>query len=235
MASEQEVCVCAFVWIKGSMADSAEVQCHTGMFLRKGMGCWASLAEPLLPVTCQPALGTAHHRAAASCGSFPAFSVRLSHCVTPGWLLLYLVNLSQTISARVLASDSCPVLSGTNSFNYDLRVVASTLNIITFSPFSSISHVCQSEEAQCGFKGRASMSCFTLFTINPSVLPSVFSVQWRKSSGKGNIKQSEEYNAESTLLTQLGIKSIKWHTWQCFCCGIQKLVLDLLSLFYFKM
>lgn len=60
------VCVCTWVWIKGSTADSAAVQCHTGshsgMFLRPGMGCGASLAEPLLPVPCQSALGTAHHR-----------------------------------------------------------------------------------------------------------------------------------------------------------------------------
>lgn len=82
-------CVCVSGWIKGSVADSAEVQCHTGspsgMFLIPGMGCWASLAELLLPVTCQCVLGTAHHRTAVSCGSFPAFSVFLSHPATPGW------------------------------------------------------------------------------------------------------------------------------------------------------
>uniref|UniRef100_A0A3Q4GAL8 MDS1 and EVI1 complex locus n=1 Tax=Neolamprologus brichardi TaxID=32507 RepID=A0A3Q4GAL8_NEOBR len=37
----------------------------------------------LLPVTCQCVLGTAHHRTAVSCGSFPAFSVFLSHPATP--------------------------------------------------------------------------------------------------------------------------------------------------------
>uniref|UniRef100_A0A8C4GE61 MDS1 and EVI1 complex locus n=1 Tax=Dicentrarchus labrax TaxID=13489 RepID=A0A8C4GE61_DICLA len=34
--------------------------------------------------------------------------------------------------------------------------------------------------------------------------PYVFTVQWRKSSGKGNIKQLEQHNAEQTLLTHLG-------------------------------
>lgn len=56
------------------------------------------------------------------------------------------------------------------------------------------------------------MSCFTLFTINPSLLPFIFTVQWRKSSGKGNIKQSEQHNAEQTLLTHLGISSNKRQT-----------------------
>lgn len=58
------------------------------------------------------------------------------------------------------------------------------------------------------------MSCFTLFTINPGVLSSVFTVQQRESSGKGNIKQSEQYNAEWALLTHLGISSTRCQTHQ---------------------
>lgn len=104
---------------------------------------------------------------------------------------------------------------------------------ISLPPLSSTSHVCHSEEAQCGFKGRTSMSCFTLFTINPNVLPSVFTVQWRKSSGKGNIKQSEQYNAEQTLLTHLGISSTKWQTCHFAAVRFQSLFLTLT--FYFEL
>lgn len=88
MATEHKVFLCVSVWIKGSLADSAEVQCHTespsGMFFSAGMGCSASLAEPPLPVTCQPALDTTHQKAAASCGSFLAFRLSVSLCDT--WL-----------------------------------------------------------------------------------------------------------------------------------------------------
>lgn len=85
MVGEQEVRVCVSVctcmWIKGSMADSAAVQCHTGspsgMFLSPGMGCGASLAEPPLPVACQPALGTAHHRYAPGEQQLPMDHIRL--------------------------------------------------------------------------------------------------------------------------------------------------------------
>lgn len=101
-------------------------------------------------------------------------------------------------------------------------------------PLSSTSHVCHSDEAQCGFKGRTSMSCFTLFTINPSMLPSVFTVRWRKSSGKGNIKQSEQYNAEQTLLTHLGISSNKWQTYHVAAVGFFLLTPKACSSYCFK-
>lgn len=117
------------------------------------------------------------------------------------------------------------------------------LHCFTVTTLRVSCHVCHSEEAQCGFKGRSSMSCFTLFTINPSMLPSVFTVQWRKGSGKGNIKHSEQYNAVRTLLTHIGISSNKckhsmlflyaffvflflcfWHIRSCFvfllCCSL---------------
>lgn len=103
-------------------------------------------------------------------------------------------------------------------FGPPTQCVTTVNDSIPLPPLDSTSHVCHSEEAQCGFKGRASMSCFTLFTINPSMLPSVFTVQWRKSSGKGNIKQSEQYNAEQTPAYQ------PWHQLKqmtnipCCCC-----------------
>lgn len=92
-------------------------------------------------------------------------------------------------------------------FDPPAQCVTTVNDSIPLPPLDFTSHVCHSEEAQCGFKGRTSMSCFTLFTINPSMLPSVFTVQWRKSSGKGNIKQSEHYNAEQTPLANLGIST----------------------------
>lgn len=177
--------------------------------------------------------------AAASCESLPALSVSLSPRVTPGWqsvtldgfimdLLAHLfacfgdlfdVNLSFTLCVSRLHF-FLPVLD-TNTLNSEtpglchftppaLRV---TTNTIPLPPLSSTSHVCHSEEAQCGFKGRTSMSCFTLFTINPSLLPSVFTARWRKSSGKGNIKQSEQHNAEQILPTRPGIGSNEWQTY----------------------
>lgn len=52
------------------------------------------------------------------------------------------------------------------------------------------------------------------------MLSPVFAVQWRKGSGKGNIKQSEQYNAEQTLLTHLGISSNKWQTYHVVAVGL---------------
>ncbi|TKS81197.1 hypothetical protein D9C73_015302 [Collichthys lucidus] len=74
-------CVRVSVCIKGSTADSAAVQCHTGspsgMFLIPGMGCGASLAEPPLPVPCQPALCTTHLRCTLGEQQLPANHFRL--------------------------------------------------------------------------------------------------------------------------------------------------------------
>lgn len=246
MASEQEVCVCLSVWIKGSMADSAVVQCHTGspsgMFLSPGMGCGASLAEPPLPVPCQPALGTAHLRCTLGERQLPVNHFRLwvSFCHTvfhlAGGLLSEMASLLACFYEHlsvwwplwlsrwelvILPFHVCFFWFFLSTYFQDkhfkllrpqdhaalLHCVNTVIDWIPRPPLSSTSHVYHSEEAQCGFKGHTSMSCFTLFTINPSMLPPVFTVQWRKASGKGNIKQSEQYNAEQTLLTHLGISS----------------------------
>uniref|UniRef100_A0A8D0AE51 Uncharacterized protein n=1 Tax=Sander lucioperca TaxID=283035 RepID=A0A8D0AE51_SANLU len=57
-------------------------------------------------------------------------------------------------------------------FDPPAQCVTTVNDSIPLPPLDFTSHVCHSEEAQCGFKGRTSMSCFTLFTINPSMLPS---------------------------------------------------------------
>lgn len=101
-------CVCVSVWIKGSMADSAAVQCHTGspsgMFLSPGMGCGASLAEPPLPVPCQPALGTAHLRCTLGERQLPVNHFRLwvSFCLS----VWHLVGSVSSKMASSLASSS---------------------------------------------------------------------------------------------------------------------------------
>lgn len=83
-----KTCVCVSVWIKGSLADSAAVQCHTGspsgMFLIPGMGRGASLAEPPLPLPCQPALGTTHLRCTLGERQLPVnhFRLRVSFCLS---------------------------------------------------------------------------------------------------------------------------------------------------------
>lgn len=85
MATEQKLCVC--LWIKGSVADSAAVQCHTGstsgMFLGTEMGCGVSLAEPPLSAACQPALGTAHHRFTLGKEQLPVDDFRLVVSICP--------------------------------------------------------------------------------------------------------------------------------------------------------
>ena len=107
--------------------------------------------------------------------------------------------------------------------NFAAHCAGAAIDSNPLPPFSSTSHVCHSEEARCGFKGRTSVSCFTLFTINPDALPSVFTVWCRKSSGRGNIKQSQQYNAEQTQLTQLGISSNKGQTYHLVAAGFFKL------------
>lgn len=128
MASERKLCVC--LWIKGFVADSAAVQCHTGstsgMFPSTEMGCGVSLAEPPLPVACQPALGTAYHRITLGKQHLPVDDFWLvSICVTVwhlsgfficlntalfGDLSLYFFNLSTFLRhfypLRPLSSDT---------------------------------------------------------------------------------------------------------------------------------
>ena len=113
-------CVCVSLWIKGSMADSAAVQCHTsspsGMFLSAGMGFGASLAEPPLPLACQPVLGTAHHRCTLGEQTLPVDHIRplVSICLTV-WLLT--------------GSLSCQLASS---------LPAATVGPVQYSPYESV-------------------------------------------------------------------------------------------------
>lgn len=219
-------CVCVSVRIKGSTADSAAVQCHTGspsgMFLSPGMGCGASLAEPPLPVPCQPALGTAHLRRTLGERQLPVNRFRLvvSFCLSVWHLAVvhdgFFVSLNAYLSNYSYGEPSAPA-------DFAAHCAGAANDSIPLPPFGSTSHVCHSEEAQCGFRGRTSVSRFTLFTINPGALPSVFTVWCRKSSGRGNIKQSQQYNAEQTQLTQLGISSNKGQTHHLVAAGFFKL------------
>lgn len=132
-------------------------------------GLWSLISRAPSPrglsacVTRSPAQMHTGAAAAASWGSFPASGVHLSHRVTPGYLAflffweieMYLAFLKKLFSYFL---SSC-------QFWYNVKTANNPI------PLPPSSHVCQHEEAQCGFKGRTSMSCLTLFTINPVCFP----------------------------------------------------------------
>lgn len=153
--------------------------------------------------------------AAASCESFPVFGVLacFSDYLYGNLSISYFKSVfCMSVFLSIYFKDKHFKLLRPQIHAIWLHCVNTVSDWIPPTPLSSTSHVCHSEEPQCGFKGHISMPRFTLFTINPTMLPSVFTVQWRNGSGKGNIKQSELYNDEQTLLTYLGMSSNKWQT-----------------------